>query len=176
MSEPTDEATTEATEANEEPTESTETEQNNAPDEQPPIEEGEMADLDLGVDPEEVEEQAGAGGDDTDGQDAPDDEPVSMSDAEAGGSSGSYGEMYVTGLATTATAIKKEKGSGGTADKELAYEIGLDEHFDEWLRQQGLGEDMPPGQAVMIGTLMYLFAECATDEELLGNAMEAIRA
>jgi hypothetical protein len=163
----------EGPEMDSEDSERTENEQNAAPgaesDERPPIEEGEMADLDLEVDPEEVEEEAGADTPDTadeaiDGaQDAIDD---------AGDGHENYGVMYVEGISTVVTAVKKEKGSGGTANKQQAYNIGLDKNFDRWIKERGVGPNMPPGQAVMLGTMIYLLFEVSTDDELLQSAME----
>jgi hypothetical protein len=149
------------------------------PEAQPEIEADEQADIDLGdIDPDEIEDEAGRRDSDSDSEDSSDededsgsdsDDTVATSDGSTGGKS--WGDMYVTGLATVTEAAKDELGEGGSVDEGLARQIGLDEHFDEWLNEQGMGEDMPPGQAVMVGTAMFLMVELGTDSEIVGKAL-----
>ncbi|MFC7193723.1 hypothetical protein ACFQL4_02230 [Halosimplex aquaticum] len=104
-------------------------------------------------------------------------EDSGSADGDTGGSTSTpsngktWGDMYVTGLATMTEAAKDELGEGGEVEESLARQIGLDEHFDEWLDSQGMGEDMPPGQAVMVGTCMFLMVELGTDSEIVSKAM-----
>lgn len=149
-------------------------EEPNGEDEKPDLEDDEVAAVDVDdIDPDEIEEEAQdqAVDDDQDDVDASS-EDVDVPGQGAGGSDGSWGDMYVTGLCATTQAVKDEVGSGGDVDEQLARQINLDEHFDRFLNEQGVGEDMPPGQAVLVGTCLFLMVEVGTDSEILGKVME----
>jgi len=148
-------------------------------DELPEIDDSEQADLSgvADVDPGEIESAAGAGAvdaeDDADGSegDGADPEQDGAQDGESGQTAGGgkWGEMYVQGLTQTANILREEYGDGGTADADLAYQIDLDQHFNAWMDSKGFGEDMPPEQAVLVGSLMYMVASVGTDTELMTN-------
>lgn len=84
----------------------------------------------------------------------------------------SGGEMYVKGIVTVTNAIKDEYGNGERIDGELAYDLDLDQSFDEWLRSKGMSENMPPEQALLVGTCFFFVMSLGMDSELLGNVME----
>jgi len=150
-------------------------------DELPAIEESEQADLSgIGdVDPGEIEAAAGPAA--ADSEDAAADSEGDGSDGSEdaaqdshSGESGKWGEMYVTGLTQTANMLRSEYGDGGEADPDLAYQIDLDQHFNAWMDSKGFGEDMPPEQAVLVGSLMFMVASVGTDTELMSNLAEQI--
>ncbi len=148
-------------------------------DELPDIDESEQADLSgvSDVDPGEIEEAAGAGAVDADGDtDGSEDEPDAEQDGESGTQTGGgqWGEMYVQGLTQTANILRAEYGDGGEADPDLAYQIDLDQHFNAWMDSKGFGDEMPPEQAVLVGSLMYLVASVGTDTELMGSLAEQL--
>lgn len=128
----------------------------------------EQADLDLGIDPDEIEEAAGRK-DDDDGDDGEEETPAMPDD---GGQT--WGDMYVTGLVTMTNAVREEYGSGEQIDEQVARDIDLDYHFDEWMRSRGKREDMPPEQALLVGTCMFILVAGAGDSELVGNIMGEI--
>lgn len=138
-------------------------------DDAPDIDDDEIADLDLGVDPDDVEEEAGRSADD-DGDES-DDVAPEMGDEPAGQT---WGDMYVSGLTTTVNAVRKEYGSGEELDEQLARDIDLDYYFDEFMRSRGRREEMPPEQALLVGTTLFLVVGVAGDSELAGNVMEEI--
>lgn len=148
------------------------------PEEQPEIDPDEQAEVDLeDIDPDAIEDETNPSdtGDSTE-PDEGDDSDATADDSGtpasgAKGESQTWGDMYVSGLATVTKAAKDELGEGGDVDEELARQIELDRHFDEWLDSQGMGEDMPPGQAVMVGSAMFLMVELGTDSEIVNKAI-----
>lgn len=152
-------------------------------DDNPDIDADETADLDAAldeIDPDAIDKRAA----DTDDSPADSSDDVSDgsetdTDAESGGggmSSGAWGEKYVQGLCTAANVAKDKHGDGGKVEPDMAFDIGLDEDFNEWLEEKGVGEDMPPGQAVLAGTCMFLVAECLTDDQLVNNLLSEVSA
>jgi hypothetical protein len=146
-------------------------------DEQPEIDEDEKADFG-GIDPEDIEDEAGADSDedDSEGSDPSDALPTGGS-SEGGTASGdTFGDMYCEGLAVSATVLREELGDGTGVDASLAHQIGLDEAFDEWVGSKGISEEMPPGQAVLVGTMMFYLATLGTDTDLMRNAAGEVMA
>ncbi|MFT4921041.1 MAG: hypothetical protein ACI8XM_000234 [Haloarculaceae archaeon] len=144
------------------PSEPTEGERDDG-DERPEIEDDERADLDLsGVDLDSVDD----GGDD-EGEE-PTHEPTEDSGAD-GSTQGSsplnlddeatWGDMYVDVLATVLVSVVDEYGEGG---REMAAEeieelanqppIALNEQADRVFEEMGGTRDLPPGQALVIGS------------------------
>lgn len=155
-------------------------------DDNPEITEEETADLDAAldeIDPDDVDDTA-ADADDTD--DAPADSSTDVTDGSeddtdgdsesSSTSSRAWGEKYVQGLCTAANVAKDKHGDGGQVNPQMAFDLDLDEDFNEWLEEQGVGDDMPPGQAVLAGTCMFLVAECLTDEELVNSLLSEVSA
>lgn len=162
-------------ETEEEPDETTDEEVSQ--DDNPDIEAEETADLSAAldeIDPDEVDDSAQADDSDDAQSDSSSDESQESDESDGGDSTpstGAWGEMYVRGLCTAANVAKDQYGDGGQTNPDLAFELELDQHFNQWLNEQGMGEDMPPGQAVMVGTCMFLVAECLTDETLVNNLL-----
>lgn len=159
-------------------------------DGQPDLSDEERAEppADLGdVDPEEVEAQAGAGAGESDGDDSEgdtsDDSPDADSGGESGGestamepsssSAGEWGEMYVTLVHQTTNSIIEKHGDGHEVDKDhFTEEVPLDEYFNETLREMGHGTDMPPQQALVIGTAMAVGAPVVAHTDLLDEMLD----
>jgi hypothetical protein len=70
-----------------------------------------------------------------------------------------------------ATVAKQELRDGSEVDAARARELDLDYYFDEWMRSRGRREDMPPEQALLVGSCMFLLGTLATDSELVENAL-----
>lgn len=164
------------TEEEEQPEEPEPDEQNGGQD-VPEIDEDEQADFDLDVDPEEIEESAGADPVDEQDEDAEEDADDSAEQeaaTPAAGTGDTWGDMYCEGLATVATIAKQEAGDGGEVSAERARELHLDQYFNEWVRSRGATEDMPPEQALVVGTSMFLVGTLLTDSELIENALSEV--
>ena len=147
-------------------------------DEQPPIDEGETAEVDLDALAANVEEVAGAGAGDEDDEDDVDVETTESEESaptprESGGGS-TWGDMYVQSLTSLSNALIEEHGKPGaepmTADR--AYELDLAENFDQLMKSRGMREDMPPEQAVLLGTMMFVGAAVLTKTTLVSDMME----
>jgi hypothetical protein len=133
-----------------------------AEDERPEIEADERAEIDLsGVDLEAVD------GDDQDEDDADEDEDDAGDDGDeeatdvalSPSEGQSWGDMYVDVLAVILIAIVDEYGEG---DRELTAEdieelanqppIALNEQANRCMEQMGGTRDLPPGQALVVGS------------------------
>ncbi|WP_254272160.1 hypothetical protein [Haloarcula marina] len=158
-------------------------------DDRPEIEGEEKADVDLdalGIDSEEIEAEAGAQSDDQaddDGDEATDDgdeQADEMPDPLEGIEGESWGDQYVTMLALVLGEVAEQSDgeTGKTAEdiEELARAppVELDQQVDEWLAQSGVGQDIPPGQALALGTLGIALVVILTETDLAKDAMDAL--
>jgi hypothetical protein len=135
-------------------------------DEQPEIDSEEMADLSAVAD--EIEDVAGAGGDDQD-DDVVDEDQDDVDELEPDRSRG-WGDMYVSSLTTGLNAVIEERGKPDAepVDEQMARDLHLDEAFDEWMAQRGRSE-MDPGQEVLLGTLILASSTLATKTDIVGE-------
>jgi len=146
-------------------------------DDLPEMDEDEFADADLDALAEEVEAEAGAATDDEadDGEEETADTTESAGAETALDASGSegWGDMYVGTLTTVSNALIEEHGKPGAdpVEEDLARQLHLDEHFDEWMAQRGKSE-MPPEQAMLVGTTMFLVAVIGTKTEIPQKLLE----
>jgi len=137
----------------------------------PEIEEDEFADADLDALAEEVEEEAGA----DDGADRDDQDDVDDAGADDLGSSPgeSWGDMYVGTITTVSNAVIEQHGTDDAEqiDEDLARQLHLDQHFNDWMETRGKSE-MPPEQALLLGTTMFLVTVVGTKTELPSKLLE----
>lgn len=145
----------------------------------PEMNEDDFADADLDALADEVEAEAGA----VDAGDEPDttstaereDEQGHTGDERALATSGkeSWGDMYVGTLTTVSNAIIDEHGTDGAEriDEDLARQLHLDAHFDEFMASRGKS-DMPPEQALLIGTTMFLVVVVGAKTDIPSQIME----
>ena len=149
-------------------------------DDQPAIDDDEFADVDLDAIAEDVENEAGADSDD----DADGDQEATESDestdaeeaAEAASTGDSWGDMYVGTLTTLSNAAIEEHGKPGAEaiDESLARQLHLDEYMDDWMAKHGKREDMPPEQALLLSTAMFLVVVVGTKTELPNQLLQEI--
>lgn len=140
-------------------------------DDLPEMDESEFADADLDAIADEVEAEAGA---ETEEPDGATEEDVEEAVEEADVSDGeSWGDMYVGTLTTVSNAIIDEHGTDDaeTVDEDLARQLHLDEYFDEWMQSRGKA-DMPPEQALLIGTTMFMVVVVGTKTDLASKALQ----
>lgn len=137
-------------------------------EEQPEVEESEMADVDFDALADEVEEEAGADGEESDveADDAESDPEVMEPSGE------SWGDMYVGTLTTLSNAVIDEYGDEDEdhVDEDLARQLHMDEYFDEFMAKRGKS-DMPPEQALLLSTTMFLAVVVGTKTDLLSEAL-----
>lgn len=148
----------------------------NADEEQPEIEDEEMAEIDFDDIADEIEEEAGADSDDVDDDDASDDVQDDGADLPSPDDGETWGDMYVGTLTTLSNALIEEHGLEGAEkiDEDMARQLDLDQHLNEWLEQQGMGEDMPPGQALAVTTTAFLVMVAATKTDLPNQLIDEL--
>ena len=86
---------------------------------------------------------------------------------------GTMGDMYVRGLVATSNAVI-EKHDGEPIGEQMARDLGLDRAMNEWVRQRGATEDLPPGQALVIGTSIIAMSVLASNPEIVGSVLEVV--
>jgi hypothetical protein len=139
----------------------------------PEIDEEEFADAaDLDALADEVEEEAGAADTNVD-EDDQEDVDDAGDDLDSAASSESWGDMYVGTLTTVSNALIEEHGTqdAETIEEDLARQLHLDQHFDDWMETRGKSE-MPPEQALLLGTTMFLVTVIGTKTELPSKLLE----
>lgn len=142
----------------------------------PEMDPEEFADADLDELAEEIEAEAGAT---PDTSDVTEETPAEESDADQDGeadltpSGESWGDMYVGTLTTVSNAIIEQHGTeeAEEIEEELARQLHLDAYFDEWMESRGKA-DMPPEQALLIGTTMFLVVVVGTKTDLPSKLLE----
>lgn len=96
----------------------------------------------------------------------------------------SMGEIYVRGLTLMAHVVLNKYGDGDGSefynesasagekiDTTLARELKLDQYVDELMARRGRG-DLPPGQALAVGTAMFALAVIATEPAIIDRITE----
>ena len=153
----------------------------------PDIEGDERADIDLGdldVDPDAVEDEAGAGADeDTDDEEGTEDDGTDESaqqTPQVPADGATWGDQYVEMLALLLGEIAEQTDGepGKTAEdiEQLARgpPLALDEQVDEWLAQSGMGQDVPPGTALAVGTAGIVLVVILTETDLASDLMDSL--
>lgn len=152
-------------------------------EEPPPIDDDERADVDLDALSDEIE---GVDDDPDDDAEETAETPTETPDADdvAGMVDGrtSVGDVYCGGLGVFASVLvtryDDEANRSALSDEyeSLAREMYLDQFLNEWLREKGRPEDLPPGQAVVVGTVMFVAAVVVTNPTVTDGLMEEINA
>lgn len=145
-------------------------------DDQPAITEEEQADVDLAdlADDVEAATRPDAGEDDQEDVDDTGDDQGDALPAPEGGPAGQWGDMYV-GLCTTVTNSIIEEYGGENAervDKDHFREVDLDYHFNETLQEMGRDTDLPPQQALLVGTMLAVGGPVVMQTDLLAELLE----
>lgn len=94
-------------------------------------------------------------------------------DPLTGGSGQTLGDMYVKGLCAASNGVI-EKYDGDPIDESVARDLGLDDAMNEWIQTKGGSEDLPPGQALAIGTTMFAMAVLASNPEVVNAVLEVV--
>ena len=96
----------------------------------------------------------------------------------------SIGDIYCNGLGLMAALGRSRYGSADDDQREeladeyadMARQIDLDEYLDQYLAQRGALDELGPGQAVVVGTLMFGGMVMVDDPEMAATAVEEVRA
>jgi len=135
-------------------------------DGQPDLSESETADLgglDLDADdlaPDDDEDD----GDESEGTESA--EPASQPEPMGAGGNGQWGEMYVSLLTQTTNTIIDKHGDGDQIDEDHFRTVDLDHHFDRVMEKYSGGSEMPPEQALVVGTLIAVGGPIAVHTDL----------
>lgn len=156
-----------------------EEEESNDSEEQPALEDDEMADLDA-----IAEDVAAAESENEESEDAEDDEKDEPESSEESltdstqstdsTSDRSWGKMYTKGVVKLDEALIDEFGDESSAPITEAdiRDLELDEAFDEWMATKtGRPEDIPPGQWVAIGTALLVGGNLLTETDVAKEAL-----
>ncbi|USZ73246.1 hypothetical protein [Natronosalvus halobius] len=89
------------------------------------------------------------------------------------GEGDTMGDMYVKGLCSVSNAVIEQHG-GDPINESVARDLGLDSAMDEWIKSKGGSEDLPPGQALAIGTTMFAMAVLASNPQIVNGLLEVL--
>ena len=151
-------------------------------EEPPEIEEESRADLpgDLAAAADAAEENT-AEEDDTgaesDAQDETtedaDDTPTGAEPASAAAEGDTYGDLYAQTLVSVTNAAIEEHGKPDAkkTDIEAARQLGIPDHANRLMEEMGIGEDMPPGQALMASSAVFVLMNVSAKTDLPAQMM-----
>ena len=146
-------------------------------DGQPEIDDEEMADFSAVA--EAVEATAGAGSDDDqendDDESDQDDTSEETSTSSSEASSVSAGDVYCNALGMGAAVASASYGSADPDDQarlvdeygDLARDLQIAEYVDQWLASQGGIDELTPGQAILLSTVMFGGMVAMDDPEMI---------
>jgi hypothetical protein len=132
----------------------------------------------------EAEEAAGAGADDTDDTDSSSTSEETEDDGgdstgttavdRAEGDGDTYGDLYARTLVNVTNAAIEEHGKEGAeeTDMEAARQLRIPDHANRLADELGMGEDMPPGQALMASSAIFVMTNVAAKTDLPAQMMD----
>ncbi|WBE14024.1 structural protein VP4 [Saline Natrinema sp. J7-1 virus 1] len=133
----------------------------------PEIDDGATVDVDLEAVDEDLEND-----DETTDEDAPSSDENDAASAVMGEGE-TMGDYYVKGLCSVSNAVIENHG-GEPISESVARDLDLDSAMDEFIRSKGGTEDLPPGQALAIGTTMFAMAVLATNPQIVNGLLEVL--
>ena len=155
----------------------------------PEIEADEMADFSSVA--EEIEEGPANQGEGRDGEGSDEGDDTRETSEEQGADGApnpaemnvSVGTVYCNGLGMMGALASCKYGSGDQEERDqlaedyaqMAQQIELDTYTDQLLAESGGLDGLGPGQAVLLGTLMWGSMIAVQDPEMAGNLMEEVR-
>lgn len=143
-------------------------------EEPPEIDEEERADVDLDALSDEIE----APEEDEEIEEEPSEDVAEAADDLADLEGKNVGDVYCGGLGVAASLLvvryddSRDRKEISTEYESLAREMYLDQFVNEWVREKGHPEDLPPGPAVVVGTVMFLAAVAVTNPAVGEGLME----
>ena len=117
-------------------------------------------------------------------QDTDDTDEPAGSEVEDSGPDLSIGDIYCNGLGMVAAISRARYGSAEKEDREdlveeygdMARQIELDKYIDQWLQQSAGMDNLGPGQAVLLGTVMFGGMVVVDDPEMAENITQEVSA
>jgi len=147
-------------------------------EEPPDIPEEDQANLpaDLAAAAEETEQNTDEDGESDAESDATEETTETTADAEtsAPASQGdTYGDLYAQTLVSVTNAAIDEHGKPGAekTDIEAARQLGIPDHANRVMEEMGIGEDMPPGQALMASSAVFVLMNVSAKTDLPAQMM-----
>jgi len=153
-------------------------------EEPPDIPEEKQADLpdDLAAAAEETAAADAEGDDDAedDGDTADDtadaesgDSGASQSTASTRAEGDTYGDLYAQTLVSVTNAAIEEHGKPDAekTDVEAARQLGIPDHANRLMEEMGIGEEMPPGQALMASSAVFVLMNVSAKTDLPAQMM-----
>jgi len=131
---------------------------------QPELEDDELADF--GAVAEQIEEDSSPNQEDGDDVQEESDDSVDEMPVDAGGLDArdvSIGTIYCNSLGMGAAVVRAQYGSADEEDREqlledysaMAEDLQIDEYVDEWLEEHGGIDQLSPGQAILVSTMLW---------------------
>lgn len=154
-------------------------------DGQPDIEDDEIADFSevaAEIDQAVAEERE----DDDDGDQEATSEGKESDDVDVGmdgaSSRTTVGDVYCNALGMTAAVARSSYGSADRDDRadlvedygDLARQLEIDQAVDDWLEEQGGMDELTPGQAIVVSTLLFAGMVAMDDPELIEGIAEEV--
>ena len=84
-----------------------------------------------------------------------------------------YGDLYAQTLVSVTNAAIDEHGKPGAekTDVEAARQLGIPDHCDRLMEEMGIGEEMPPGQALMASSAVFVLMNVSAKTDLAAQMM-----
>ncbi|UXF51030.1 MAG: hypothetical protein HQRvContig05_3 [Haloquadratum phage sp.] len=148
-------------------------------EEPPEIEEEDRASLpgDLAAAAENAEgtdtDEDGESGAESDAADDTTETPADAETASAAAEGDTYGDLYAQTLVSVTNAAIDEHGKPDAerTDIEAARQLGIPDHANRLMEEMGIGEDMPPGQALMASSAVFVLMNVSAKTDLPAQMM-----
>lgn len=163
-------------------------EEDDVEDEQPDIDEDEMVDFSAVADEVEAETTPNADDDTDDEEDDQSGNSQQSSDESAGAGDEqdriSAGDVYCNALGMGAAVARASYGSADPDDRsdlvedygDMARDLQIDEYVDDWLEEQGGIDELSPGQAILLSTVMFGGMVAMDDPEMVDGLAQEVGA
>lgn len=85
-----------------------------------------------------------------------------------------YGELYAQTLVSVTNAAIDTHGKPDAekTDYQAAEQLGIPDHANRLIEEMGIGEDMPPGQALMASSAVFVLMNVAAKTDLPAEMMD----
>lgn len=118
----------------------------------------------------DIESDAGLAADTEDESDSSDSDTTSASDAEYD----TYGDLYAKTLVSVTNAAIESHGKPDAekVDIEATKQLDIPNHADRLAEEIGIGEEMPPGQALLASSSLFVLMNVASKTDLPQTMLE----
>lgn len=119
---------------------------------------------------DDIESDAGLSDDETDTTDATDTETDTSSDAKHD----TYGDLYAKTLVSVTNAAIESHGKQDAekVDIEATRQLDIPHHADRLAEEIGIGENMPPGQALVASSSLFVLMNITSKTDLPQTMLE----